>query len=45
MATTAETRTETQAEQDLRPGALPFLESISWFDRRHRELSPIDGLA
>jgi hypothetical protein len=30
---------------DLRvPDHLPFLESLSWFDARWRELSPIDRL-
>lgn len=45
MATSADPRAEVQAEQDLRPpDDLPFLESISWFDRRYRELSPLDML-
>jgi hypothetical protein len=26
------------------PDALPFLESLSWFDARFRELSPLDML-
>lgn len=32
-------------EGDLRvPEELPFLESISWFDRDYRDLSPLDML-
>ncbi len=26
------------------PARLPFLESISWFDRNYRDLSPLDML-
>lgn len=28
----------------LVPGELPFLESISWFDLRYRDLPPLDML-
>jgi hypothetical protein len=45
MTTTADPRHEAQAEKDLRaPDDLPFLESISWFDCRYRDLSPLDML-
>ena len=45
MAKTAEPRPEVHAQEDLRPpDGLPFLASISWFDRRYRELTPLDML-
>lgn len=45
MAKTADHRHEAQAAEELcAPDDLPFLESISWFDRRYRDLSPLDML-
>lgn len=45
MAKPAETPTEKEAREEPRlPEDLPFLESISWFDRRYRDLSPLDML-
>ncbi len=32
------------AEEITVPERLPFLESISWFDRLYRDLSPLDML-
>jgi hypothetical protein len=35
----------TEAESDLTcPAELPFLESLSWFDRDYRKLEPLDML-
>jgi len=34
----------TTTEQITVPEQLPFLESISWFDRLYRDLSPLDML-
>ena len=34
----------TTAEEITVPERLPFLESISWFDRLYRDLSPLDML-
>lgn len=45
MANSANPRPEGQAQEAPRPpDDLPFLESISWFDRRYRDLSPLDML-
>lgn len=34
----------TMTEEITTPEQLPFLESISWFDRLYRDLSPLDML-
>ena len=34
----------TMTEEIAIPERLPFLESISWFDRLYRDLSPLDML-
>ncbi len=45
MERTAEPRRDPRDEADLKPpGDLPFLASISWFDRDYRSLSPLDML-
>jgi len=45
MTKAIDVQSEAQATDDLRvPEDLPFLASISWFDRCYRDLSPLDML-
>ena len=44
MDTTRQGQHASRLGRDAIPNRLPFLESISWFDAKYRDLPPIDML-